>query len=299
MKNSNTQDPGFLASCRLVCLLMVMLLAAGCASIKFTYNNGDTLTYWWLNAYLDLDSEQSRFVKHDIDDLFQWHRKTQLKDYAQILTAAQRQLAGTMTKADLAADYRDIKARSELLALKAVPDLADLARTVRPEQITQMEKKFNSNNEKYRKKFLKGDLATRQKVRYQKAMEQMELWFGDFSSDQEAALRAASDARPMDGDIWLDERMIRQKRILTVLRKVQQEKLGKEATEAQLTSLIKELFGRLESPERKQFFDAFFDGNANMILTAVKIATPAQKAHAQKRMQGWITDFNALAADTK
>ena len=32
-----------------------------------------------------------------------------------------------------------------------------------------------------------------------------------------------------------------------------------------------------------------------MILTAVKIATPAQKANAQKRMQGWIDDFNVLA----
>ncbi len=299
MKNFNTQDRGFIARCRLLCLLMVMVAVAGCASIKFTYNNGDTLTYWWLNAYLDLDSEQSRFVKNDIDSLFQWHRKTQLKDYVQILTKAQGQLAGNMSKADLTADYRDIKERSELLALKAVPDLADLARTVRPEQIAQMEKKFNSNNEKYRKKFLKGDLEARQKVRYQKTMEQMELWFGDFSNEQEAALRKASDARPMDGEIWLEERMLRQKRILAVLRKVQQEKLSKEATVTQLNSLIKELFGRYDSPERKQFFDAFFDGTANMILTAVKIATPAQKAHAQKRMQGWVNDFNTLAADTK
>jgi hypothetical protein len=36
-----------------------------------------------------------------------------------------------------------------------------------------------------------------------------------------------------------------------------------------------------------------------MIMTAVRIATPEQKAHAQKRMQGWIDDFKALAANKK
>jgi len=30
----------------------------------------------------------------------------------------------------------------------------------------------------------------------------------------------------------------------------------------------------------------------------VHIATPEQKAHAQKRMQGWISDFNTLAAES-
>ena len=299
MKKFNTHDSSITGRLRLFFLLLVMVAMAGCASIKFTYNNGDTLTYWWLNAYLDLDSEQSKFVKSDIDDLFLWHRKTQLKDYVQLLTNVQRQMAGTMTRADLVSDYHDIKERSERLALKALPDLADLARTVRPEQIAQMEKKFNSNNETYRKKFLKGDLEKRQKVRYQKAMEQMELWFGSFSSEQEALLRRASDARPMDGEIWLEERMLRQKKILSVLRKIQQEKLSRDATIAQLNGLVKDIFGRFESPERKQFYDASFDGTFNLILTAVKIATPAQKAHAQKRMQGWISDFNTLAADVK
>jgi hypothetical protein len=34
-----------------------------------------------------------------------------------------------------------------------------------------------------------------------------------------------------------------------------------------------------------------------LILTVNRIATPQQKAHAHKRMQGWIDDFNILAAD--
>jgi hypothetical protein len=73
--------------------------------------------------------------------------------------------------------------------------------------------------------------------------------------------------------------------------------LSKDATIAALHNLVKELFDRFEAPERKAFFDTYTDQTVQMILTAVKIATPAQKAHAQKRMQGWIEDFNILAAD--
>jgi hypothetical protein len=298
MKKFNTTDT-FANRVRMLFLIALMVMAAGCSSIRFTYNHGDTLLYWWLNNYLDLDSDQSGWVKKDIDNLFQWHRKTQLKDYVQLLQNGQRQLAGNMTQADLMGDYRDIKARTELLAYKALPELADLARSVRPEQIVQMEKKFAKNNDDYRKKFMRGDLEERQKARFKKSMEQFDLWFGHFSSDQEAVLRKASDARVLDNDIWMDERVRRQKNIVAVLRKVQHEKLSKDATIAALHNLIKDMFARFDAPERKAFFDTYTEQTVQMILTAVKIATPAQKAHAQKRMQGWIEDFNILATDSQ
>lgn len=298
MKKFNTQDNLFYRI-RVLCLVTLLVLAAGCSSVRFSYNNGDTLLYWWLNAYVDIDSDQSAWVKRDIDELFQWHRQTQLKDYVQLLQNGQRQLAGNMTQADLLAIYRDVRVRSEKLALKTVPDLAELARSLKPEQIQNLQEKFESNNEKYRKKFMRGDLEDRQRVRYKKAMEQFNLWFGDFSREQEAILRKASDARPLDNDTWLAERMRRQQMILALMRKVHDEKLSKEATQAAIQGLMRDIFTRMDSPERKAFYDAQVDGNTKMILTAIKIATPKQKAHAQKRMQGWIDDLNTLARESQ
>jgi hypothetical protein len=298
MKNFNTQDQ-LIQRFRVLCLLAVMVALAACSSIKFAYNQGDTLLYWFVDAYVDLDSEQAAPVKEDIGQLIKWHRKTQLRDYSQFLVKAQGQLAGNITHADLKADYKDIKARTETLAYKALPELTDLALTVKPEQIANIEEKFRKNNDTYRKKFVAIDNEKKQKQRYKKSMEQFELWFGNFSSDQEAILRKASDARPLDNQVWLDERIIRQKKIISVLREIQAKKLGKEATSALLSNLLKDIFGRFESPERKPFFDAYIDSTINLTMTAIKIATPAQKAHAQKRMQGWIDDFKVLAADTK
>ena len=298
MKKFNTQAP-FQNRLMYALLTLMLVVVAGCSSLRLAYNNGDTVLYWWLNAYVDLDRDQKGWVREDIDKLFDWHRKTQLKDYVEILRKGQKQVQGNPTQADLLADYSEIKSRTQSLLLKAAPDLADLARSLKPEQIAQMEKKFKSNNDDYRKKYLSGDQEKRQKLRYKKAMEQFELWFGSFSSEQEAIIRKASDARPLNNEIWLDERMRRQQNVLNLVKKVHQEKLGKEAAATLITTLIKDSFERLEHSERKAFFDAYESSTAQMVLTVIKIATPAQKAHAVKRMQGWIDDFNSLAAQPK
>ena len=301
MKKFNTQVPASFSLNRLtyVVLALMLVVVAGCSSLRLAYNNGDTVLYWWLNAYVDLDRDQKGWVREDIDKLFDWHRKTQLKDYVEILRKGQKQVQGNVTQAELLADYSEIKSRTQSLLLKAAPDLADLARSLKPEQIAQMEKKFKSNNDDYRKKFLTGDQEKRQQLRYKKSMEQFELWFGSFSREQEAAIRKASDARPLDNEIWLDERTRRQRNVLNLVQKVQSEKLGKEATVALINTLIRDSFERLEHSERKPFFDAFENSTAQMVLTVIKIATPAQKEHAVKRMQGWIDDFNSLATQPR
>ncbi|NHZ65240.1 DUF6279 family lipoprotein [Massilia genomosp. 1] len=298
MKKFNTQEP-LSQRFRVLCMLAVMAVLTACSGIKLAYNQGDTLLYWWLDAYVDLDSEQAPEVKQDIKELFKWHRQTQLKDYIHILTNAQRQLAGNLSKADLDADYREIMSRTELLAQKALPELTDLALSIKPEQLAHIEKKFEKNNETFRKKFVRGSVEDLQEKRFKKSMEQFDLWFGGFSKEQEVLLRKASDARPLNNQLWLDERIRRQQKIMTVLRKINKENLGKEAAAPLVQGLVKDMLARTQSPENKQFFDTYTDGTMQMILTAVKIATPEQKAHAQKRMQGWISDFNTLAADTK
>jgi hypothetical protein len=298
MKNFSTHDTLFQRT-RTLFLIALMALMAACSTIRFSYNHGDTLLYWWLDAYVDFEGDQSDWVKRDIRELFQWHRKTQLHDYASLLATFQRQLAGNPTQADLIGDYREMRSRTETLALKAVPDMVDLARSLTPDQIAQMEERFKKKNDEYRRKFVSGSVDKRQEARFDKSMEQFKLWFGSFSREQETALRRASDARPLDSAIWLEERIQRQRKILALTRKIQQEKPSKEQTGAMITALVHDFFTHMEAPERKGFYDTYMNATTTYILAAIKMATPAQKAHAQKRMQGWIDELNALAKEAK
>ena len=295
MKNFSMQDTLFRRIFALMAI-MVMALAAGCSTIRFSYNQGDTLLYWWLDSYVDFEGQQADIAKRDISKLFAWHRQTQLNDYAALLGTWQRQLAAEPSQADLVNAYREVRVRGERLAQHALPELTTLALSLTPEQIANIERKFNSKNEDYRRKFVSGSVEKRQKARFKKSMEQFELWFGNFTSEQETALRRASDARPLDGNIWLEERTHRQRRILATLRDVQQKKMNREQATARMQALERELFARMDAPERKAFYDAYTDQTTKYILTALRIATPQQKAHAQGRMQGWINELQTLAA---
>lgn len=277
-------------------VLAFAILLAACSSLRLAYNNGDTLVYWWLDAYVDFDSAQKAEVKQDIDEFFRWHRKTQLQDYVQVLQKAQRQLRGNPTQADLMADYVDIRDRTEALLLRSAPDFAEMALSLKPEQLANIEKKFAKNNADFRKKNMKGDAQEQNKYRYKKSMEQFELWFGGFSSEQEDIIRKASDARPLDNALWLDERMRRQLKIMNVARKIMNERPSKQVATQWAEDLIRSGFDRFGISERKAFFDNYTESTVALVHTVVRIATPEQKAHAQKRMDGWIKDLNTLAA---
>jgi hypothetical protein len=279
-----------------ISLIFFIFLLASCSAVRLGYNHGETLTYWWLNSYVGFDANQRPRIKKDIAKLFAWHRKTQLKDYAQFMTSGQRQLQHTVSKQELLTNYDDIKKRAALLIDKALPELADLALSLQPQQIANIEKKFASNNDNYRKDYLRGDIEQRQRFRYKKVMEQAEYWFGSFSREQEALIRRASDARPLDGEFWLAERMHRQREIIALLKKIQAEKPSRETTMRMLKEYAANVFDPSRTGEADQFFNASKDGMAGMAAVIINCTTPEQKANALKRLQQWIDNFTTLAA---
>lgn len=277
-------------------LFLAALLLAGCSALRIGYANGDTFIYWWLNGYVDFTDDQKPWVKAHIDRLFDWHRKTQLHDYAQLLDQIQKRIQrGSTTPAEVREDFNAVRKRAALVLEKAVPELTDLALAMQPQQIVYLEKKLASNNEKYRKEYLQGNIDDRQQLRYKKVMKQAEYWFGNFNKEQEARIRKASDARPLDYDIWMTERVRRQQEMLRMLRKIQAEKPPREVVSKMIREFVAHSLENFTYAEHKAFFDESTQGMAQMIAVIVNTATPEQKAHAIERIQKWIEDCNALS----
>ncbi|OWW22906.1 hypothetical protein AYR66_16120 [Noviherbaspirillum denitrificans] len=278
---------------------MLALLLAGCSALRIGYANGDTFVYWWLDGYVDFTNEQKPWVKAHIDRLFDWHRKTQLRDYAQLFGQVQQRLQrGSMRPEDIREDFDAIRKRASAVLEKSVPELTDLALAIEPGQIAHLERKFASNNDKYRKEYLRGSVDDRQRLRFKNVMKQAEYWFGNFSDEQEAIIRKASDARPLDNDIWMAERLRRQQDMLQMLRKIHAEKPSREVVGKMIRDFIAHGFENFTYAEHKAFFDGSAEGMAQMIATIVNVATPEQKAHAVKRLQKLIEDCHELAAKT-
>lgn len=279
-------------------ILFTVTLLLGCSVARFGYRHGETLSYWWLHGYVDFDAEQQLWVRPRIDALFAWQHKTQLKDYVQLLSAAQERVQRNVTQAELLRDFDDLKTRTALLFDRALPDLADLALSLRPQQISHLEKKYASNSDTFRKDYLRGDTDQRQRFRFKKVMQTAEYWFGDFSSEQEAHIRKASDARPLNNGLLLADKIQRQKELIALLKKIQTETPARDVVIVLLRDYINASFferGTL-APEQKAFFEASRESAAALAMVIINLTTLEQRAHAIKRAQQWIDDFNRLAA---
>jgi len=283
---------------RLLCVLLLLALLASCSLGRIGYDHGDTIVYWWLNGYVDLDTSQRPWVRQRIDTLFAWHRRTQLKTYFPLFTDAQHDLDHEVTKDEVMRMYGDISKAVDRVAEQAAPDLADLAMSLNYDNIDALKRKFDTTNRKFRKDYLDGDREERQEHRYKMVMEWAEYWFGDFSDEQEAAIRRASDARPLNNEMWVADRIERQQALLALIERIHREKLSHDAATALVKNYIAGNFlARNESsPEMQAFFAQSRDGLAQLTVTIVNLATPKQRAHAKEKLQDWIDDFNTLAA---
>lgn len=278
-----------------ILILIFIFSFAACNAVRIGYNHGETLTYWWLNNYIDVNADQKPWVKQRITRLFQWHRTTQLKDYAQILAQTQKQIQHPVTKDELLTTYEAARKRMFIVIDHALPDLADLALSLTPSQIVQIEKKFASNNDDYRKDYLRGDTEQRQHFRFKKVMEQAEYWFGNFTFEQEALIRKASDARVLNNELWFAGRQHRQRELIAILKKIQAERPSREATIEMLRGYETTMIEHAGGGEHELFYEAAKEGVAGVATVVINCTTPVQKAHAVKRLQQWIDNFGALA----
>ena len=78
-------------------LAAVLVLVSGCSAIGLVYKQADTLAFRWLDRYADFDDAQSLRVRESIAAWFSWHRRTQLPDYADLLTGVEADVLADTT----------------------------------------------------------------------------------------------------------------------------------------------------------------------------------------------------------
>ena len=274
-------------------LATAALALGGCAMIKVGYENADTVGLLWFNRYLDLTSEQKDFAKPRMRQLVNWHRKTQLPDYVTLTQDLKRRAPNDITVADVTQINAQLKKRGETMAQHAIPDLADLALRLAPENIEAMRERFATNDTKFRDEMMRGGVDGQQKARYEKALDRAEEWYGRFSRDQRATIRKLSDARPMNNDMLFAERQRREQEILEILTRVQKEKPSRDAVIALLKTYA-DRFDLSPDPQRRAFIESLRKSTDEMNAAIHNLATTEQRAKAADKLEDWIETFKSL-----
>ena len=151
---------------------------------KFGYDMLPTWAHWQIERYLSLDEDQRAIVSRRIDELHRWHRRVQLPKYVAFLSEVEDQVrtadpartasAGSVDAA-LIARWRDRIGEAWIpVAEHLAPGLAELALTLRPEQIERLRRRLADGDDEYREKFLAETPKARAEARADRVVKRAE-----------------------------------------------------------------------------------------------------------------------------
>ncbi len=281
---------------RVLLLLFSLCLLGSCSTARLGYSNADTLAYWWLDGYVDFNSSQKAKVKRDIDQLLSWHRTTQLPQYVQLLSQTQNTLAASPGPVEIEATFRQVEQLSQVILLKAVPELTDFALTMDASQKAHLTRKFDKNNENFRDKYMDLKPEKQAKERLKKVMKQADEWLGSVTREQETMIVRYLEKHPPNYAQWLEDSTARQRIALQLLIQIQTEKPSREAAQIMVQRAILAAYEPSEQAERRTQAESSRAAMQQLISSILRVASQEQKTHARNKLQDWIDDCKYLIA---
>jgi Family of unknown function (DUF6279) len=275
---------------RIVALLAVAILVTACNTIKLGYENLPRLVEWQADRFLALDNEQEALVNRHARTLQRWHRQNLLPVYADFLTRVEEELRTPVSTAQVTAWRQTAVDGWAPLAEKLAPAVAEVALTLRPEQIDHLRKAIEKANRKTANEYLPADPVKRRQARYERLVERTASFMGDVSDAQKEAIRASAAAMAGGDDAWWQSRLARQKAIVDLLGGISREK----PPMAEATRRAHQVLAGLWDHHRASSTTASAGDQLTVRLLA--LASPEQRRSVVKRLDGYRQDFELLAA---
>ena len=277
-------------------LLLFTTLLSGCGALRLAYGQAPDIVYWWLDGHADFTDPQSERVRADLGRFFDWHRRTQLPDYASLLARAQARLVAPepMTPEAACRWSDEITARIQPMVDQALPLAAESVLSLAPWQLKHMAHKFDKVNEKFRDDYLQPDPAERLDAAVERTVDRTESLYGDIDDAQRERIARLVAASPFDPALWLAEREQRQQDLLATLRSLKARQANAGEAQAALRALVAHV--QVSPREAYRHYNARLRAYNCAVGAEVHNAmTPAQRQRAAERLKGWEDDLRSLA----
>ena len=279
------------------CLCALMLLG-GCSAVRIGYNQASTLTWWWLDGYFDFNAAQEPQVKAALQQWFDWHRRTQLADYADLLAAAQVQVLQPATPQQVCRWAELLRARLDTAVAYGVPLAAELLPTLNAANLAQLQRRYETSNQDFERDFLQPP-GERLQASVQRTIDRAQLLYGRLDARQRELVVAGVADSPFDPAAWYAERralQVRTLQTLTTATAAAAPSAGRDANLARLQTLA-ERWQRAPPGDYRDYQQRLAIYNCAFIAQLHNSTTPAQRSHAHERLRGWERDLRALASD--
>jgi hypothetical protein len=275
-------------------LLAACALLGACSATRMAYDNADTMLRYMASSYFDLDGAQAEDMGRRIEQLHQWHRRSELPAYAALLRSASERAARGITAADVAWGLENVRSRYRKFASKAAEEAAPVLATLAPAQIAALEGKFADNNEKFEREFLPPDDQERRRAQAKRMLERFRDFAGELSVDQEVRIEFFVLANEKHVALRYEDRRRFQRDLVAAIRT--------HRDPQELGASLAEIFNKPELRRTEEFIRedrAWDEALAQLVVELDRSLSPAQRAHVVRRLSKYASDFAALAGEEK
>ena len=272
---------------------LLAVLLGGCTAVRLGYNNGPQLAWWWLDSYVDFGREQAPLARDALDRWFDWHRPSQLPEYAAFLAAAQKVVLAPTTATEVCRWQAAVRDKLEPSIDRALELAADVLPAMGEAQWKHIEQRYAKGMDELREDFLQPDPVVRQKQSLKRARERAEQLYGKLDDAQLKVINAGVAASPFDANVWIAERLRRHRDTMQTLRRLGADKADREQRLAALRALA-ERIERSSNPDYRAYQQKLADYNCDLAARIHNAGTPVQRQRLRDKLKGWEDDMRAL-----
>jgi Family of unknown function (DUF6279) len=266
---------------------MLAVLACGCSTMRFAYDNADAYLRWKAGSYLELQGEAADELDDRIDEFHAWHRSKALPKYVTLAHEASHRFADGLSRQDLDWGYDSVRLQARESLRRGAELIAPLLDRLTPEQVAHIERRFADENRQFFRDHLRGEERDRRKKRAKYAVDRLEDWVGKLTQAQVQRVREYAERAPLTPELRDRDRKRLQKDVLAIIR-------AREARTRLADRVANWERGR--EPAYAAALEAWREQYFALLMDIDRTLTPEQRARVQRNLRRYAADFEALAA---
>lgn len=274
-----------------VFIVALVVMAAAC-SFKTLYNQLDYLIPSYVEGMVSLDGMLEEKVDQRSLVLINWHRNTQLHQYAEWLRALQRDANEQLTEEQMLRHIATLESFWKSLSLKVNEEMVILLPLLNAEQRAELFSSIADKNEDFREDYV--DVSNHERIdKYtDRMLDSYETWLGNLTDEQETAVEQAAAEMLTSAGLRLERRQQWQRSIKSILdtsdsATQKAASLGEYFTD--FNSRDNVAMQTIENTNRQVL--------ARLTVQIVHSMTDDQKAHFVSRTNDYIRMFDELAEE--
>ena len=271
-------------------IILTLITAVAACSFKTVYNRLDYLIPEYIEGMVTLDDVLEEKLEQSTLVLLEWHRNTQLKQYADWLSALQRDMAAQLTEKQLEQRITEMDRFWRSLSAKVNDEMADLLPLLNKEQQDELFMNIEDSNDEFREEFV--DLNEEQRIEdyVERIADTYQSWIGELTDEQQRKVEQVATELVSTAELRLQRRLQWQRGIREIL--------AEQGTAQNKTGRLRQFLSGFEDIDDETMKEKSAINREVIVRLTVQIShsmTEDQQAHFISKTNDYIRMLTELA----